>query len=119
MPVCNFAALMGCYAGLKVRDRPKADLATERQTSKASHMTQLHEQLEGVTDEATFLAFVQALIVDRRGDAEHWENESIEDFLEAASAWAEDSAFGSQQGLSLASPWRKFATFLFLGKIYE
>ena len=82
-------------------------------------MTPLNEQLEGVTDEATFLAFVQALIVDRRGDAEHWENESIEDFLEAASAWAEDSAFGSQQGLSLASPWRKFATFLFSGKIYE
>ena len=48
-------------------------------------MTPLNEQLEGVTDEATFLAFVQALIVDRRGDAEHWENESIEDFLEGAS----------------------------------
>ena len=82
-------------------------------------MTQLNEQLEGVTDEATFLAFVQALIVDRRGDAEHWENESVEDFLEGASAWAEDSGFGSQQGLLLASPWRKFATFLFSGKIYE
>lgn len=82
-------------------------------------MTQLHEQLEKVTDEATFLAFVQALIANRRGDAEHWENESIEDFLEAASAWAEDSAFGSQQGLSLASSWRKFATFLYSGKIYE
>jgi len=82
-------------------------------------MTQLHEQLERVTDEATFLAFVQVLIVDRSGDAEHWEHKSIEDFLEAASAWAEDSAFGSQQGLSLASPWRKFATFLYSGKIYE
>jgi hypothetical protein len=82
-------------------------------------MTPLNEQLEGVTDEATFLAFVQALIVDRRGDAEHWENKSIEDFLEGASAWAEDSGFGSQQGLLLASPWRKFATFLFSGKIYE
>jgi len=82
-------------------------------------MTQLHEQLEKVTDEATFLAFVQALIADRRGDAEHCENGSIEDFLEAANAWAEDSAFGSQQGLSLTSPWRKFATFLYSGKIYE
>mgnify|MGYP001581993803 CR=1 FL=1 len=82
-------------------------------------MTPLNEQLEGVTDEATFLAFVQALIVDRRGNAEHWENESIEDFLEGVSAWAEDSGFGSQQGLLLASPWRKFATFLFSGKIYE
>lgn len=82
-------------------------------------MTQLHEQLDKVTDEATFLAFVHALVVDRRGDAEHWENGSIEDFLEAASAWAENSAFGSKQGLSLTSPWRKFATFLYCGKIYE
>jgi hypothetical protein len=80
---------------------------------------QLHEQLETVTDEATFLAFVHALVVDRRGDAEHWENESVEDFLEAASAWAEASEFGSRQGLSTASPWKKFATFLYCGKIYE
>lgn len=82
-------------------------------------MTQLYEQLEKVTDEATFLAFVKTLVVDRRIDTEHWENGSIEDFLEAASAWAEDSAFGSQQGLSLTSLWRKFATFLYSGKIYE
>lgn len=82
-------------------------------------MTQLHERLETVNDEATFLAFVQALIADRRENAEHWENRSIEDFLEAASVWAEDSAFGSQQGLSLTSTWQKFATFLYLGKIYE
>jgi len=51
--------------------------------------------------------------------AEHWENGSIEDFLAAASAWAVDSEFGSTQGLSSASPWRKFATFLYCGKIYE
>ena len=82
-------------------------------------MTKLHERLEKVTDEETFLTFFQALIVHSRCDAEHWEHKSIEDFLEAASAWAEDSAFGSQQGLSLTSPWRKFATFLYSGKIYE
>jgi len=82
-------------------------------------MTQLHKQLEAVDDEATFLAFVQALAVDRRNDAEHWENGTIEDFLEAANAWAEASDFGASQGLSAASPWRKFATFLYCGKIYE
>lgn len=90
-----------------------------RRTAKESYLMQLHEQLETVTDEATFLAFVHALVVDRRGDAAHWENESIEDFLEAASAWAEASEFGSKQGLSSASPWKKFATFLYCGKIYE
>jgi hypothetical protein len=80
---------------------------------------QLSERLKVVTDEATFLAFVQALAADRRGDAEHWANGTIEDFLDAASAWAEDSEFGLKQGLSSASPWRKFATFLYCGKIYE
>jgi len=82
-------------------------------------MIQLHEQLEEVTDEKTFLAFVRALAADRRGDAEHWENTSIEDFLEAAGSWAEDSEFGVRQGLSSASLWKKFATFLYCGKIYE
>lgn len=82
-------------------------------------MMQLHEQIETVIDEATFLVFVHALIIDRRGDTGHWENGSVEDFLEAASAWAEDSEFGSNQGLSSASPWRKFAAFLYCGKIYE
>lgn len=82
-------------------------------------MTQLHEQLETVNDESTFLDFVRALAVDRRSDAEHWENASIEGFLESACSWAEDSDFGSKQGLSTASPWRKLATFLYCGKIYE
>ena len=82
-------------------------------------MMQLHERLEAVNDEATFLAFVQALAADRQQNAEEWENDSIEGFLESASSWAEDSDFGSRQGLSSASLWKKFAVFLYCGKIYE
>jgi hypothetical protein len=82
-------------------------------------MTQLYEQLETVNDESTFLDFVHALASDRRSDVEHWENTSIEGFLESACSWAEDSGFGSKQGLSAASPRRKRATFLYCGKIYE
>ena len=80
---------------------------------------QLHEQLEAVTDEATFLTFVQALANDRRADGKSWENNSIEDFLEAAGGWADDYGFGVKQGLSAASPWKKFAVFLYCGEIYE
>lgn len=80
---------------------------------------QLHEQLEAVTDEATFLEFVRRLVVDRRVNAQTWANSSIEDFLEASGSWAEDSEFGARQGLSAASPWKKFAVFLYCGKIYE
>ena len=56
-----------------------------------------------VGDEATFLAFAQALAEDRLSDAGHWKNRSIEDFLEAATA----------------SSWQKFATFPYCGKIYD
>ncbi|MES2321528.1 MAG: hypothetical protein V4633_04640 [Pseudomonadota bacterium] len=79
----------------------------------------LQEQLGAVIDEATFLAFVRALAADRRANTEAWENSSIEEFLEASSSWAEDSEFGSTQGISTASPWKKFAVFLYCGKIYE
>lgn len=80
---------------------------------------QLQEQLEAVTDEATFLEFVRALANDRRAEGKAWQNDSIEDFLEAAGSWADDSGFGARQGLSAASPWKKFAVFLYCGKIYE
>lgn len=95
---------------------------------------ELHEQLESVTDEKTFLAFAHALLLDRvaavkaessvesppfERDPGGWENTSIHSFLEAAIAWAESSQFGTTQGLSLENPWKKFAVFLYCGKIYE
>lgn len=89
-----------------------------------------HDALARVTDEATFLAFVDALVSSRlRGDAgdrdpfgrgpDGWENDTIAAFLEGAAAWARDSDFGERQGLAGASPWRRFATFLYCGKVYE
>lgn len=95
---------------------------------------ELHEQLEHVTDQDSFLAFVRALLQDRisahgieaeiparsyGADAPGWENASIEDFLGAALSWAEDSNFGAAQGLVTANLWRKFAVFLYCGKVYE
>ena len=80
---------------------------------------QLHDRLDAVEDETTFLEFVGALTADRLSNGQSWENGTIEDFLEAASSWAEDSEFGLRQGLSSASPWKRFAAFLYCGKIYE
>jgi len=95
---------------------------------------ELHQLAELVSDEKSFLAFVAALQRDRElavaaerispaaqcgPDRGGWENVTIESFLEAAHAWAQDSEFGVRQGLKDASPWRKFAAFLYCGKIYE
>ena len=86
-----------------------------------------------VNDEESFLAFVRALEADRRlaakgepddlhgyGAARGWQNSTIEQFLESALAWAEDSRFGRSQGLADdASTWQRLAVFLYAGKIYE
>ena len=90
--------------------------------------------LTAVHDQESFLTFVRQLIVDRTTsadaevkklyspyapDAGGWANTTIEDFLEASCAWAEDSGFGRTQDLADATPWRLFANFLYCGKIYE
>lgn len=86
-----------------------------------------------VTDEESFLMFVHALEADRRlaaalekkeanpyGTSRGWQNSSIEQFLESALAWAEDSHFGRDQNLGEEfSPWRRIAVFLYCGKNYE
>jgi len=90
--------------------------------------------LDAVVDQPTFLAFARALQADREraatmerqapaqpfgSEAGGWENTTIETFLAAAIAWAEDSRFGTSLGVPPSNPWRQFATFLNCGKYYE
>lgn len=95
---------------------------------------ELNHLLDRVNDPESFLAFARALAADRANavaseaktpsspfgsDAGGWENTTIERFLEAAISWAEDSQFGTSQGISPQNPWKQFAVFLYCGKIYE
>ncbi|WP_050547515.1 MULTISPECIES: DUF7660 family protein [Pseudomonas] len=83
---------------------------------------ELHDILDQVNDDQTFLRFARALMADRAGassDSMDWENNTIEGFLENAIAWAEDTDFGIRQGLEQSNPWQQFAVFLYCGKIYE
>lgn len=90
---------------------------------------ELHTMLEHVKDRASFLAFIDALIADRRNsaaqervnpsspyspDAGGWENSTIESFFGAALAWASDIDQMPEE-----PSWQAFATFLYLGKTYE
>jgi hypothetical protein len=94
---------------------------------------QLIEKLEAVVDRESFLVFVKALIADREDEVKKekvnpsspwgagtngWENGTIERYLDAAVAWAEDSR-GQPLGLPGEPSWKAFATFLYCGKIYE
>lgn len=87
--------------------------------------------IESVEDRSTFLKFARSVHAEQFArnhqdpgtpygpDSMGWENASIERFLEAALAWANDSDFGGPVGLSAANPWRLFAQFLRAGESYE
>jgi hypothetical protein len=91
--------------------------------------------LNEVFDERSLLKFVRALVADRMKsleqeketpsspygpDAGGSENTTIEGFLKAAAAWAETTKFGiTQESALVTNPWRRFAIFLYCGKIYE
>ena len=91
--------------------------------------SQLFNSLEAVVDDPSFIRFVELLIADRQsadslalttdGFQGDWANQTIADFLEAASAWAADSAFGERPGPKPGNPWQLFATFLWAGRGYE
>ena len=90
---------------------------------------QLFESLNAVTDEHSFIRFVELLVADRQsadslaitvdGFQGDWANQTIASFLEAASAWAADSEFGERPGPKPGNPWQLFATFLWAGRDYE
>ena len=92
----------------------------------------LHELLENVDDRASFVVFVKALIQDKRVSDElekqnpekyklvgalGWENGSIETYLDACLACFEDGKWHQEKPKDIT--WKRFAEFLYGGKIYE
>ena len=93
-------------------------------------MSDLEDKLDNVVDRESFLEFVRALVADRVEKAKNegkypyggqeggWEHSTIGGYLEAALAWAVDSRH-LPTGLASTPSWQMFATFLYMGKIYE
>lgn len=94
----------------------------------------LHLLVDQVYDEKTFLIFLKALMDDRIDEVEKekispsspygagangWQNDTIEGFLEAAIAWAEDSKRGIGEAESETNAWKRCALILYMGKMYE
>ncbi len=93
-------------------------------------MSDITDKLDAVSDAASFLTFVTALLADRQQQeanngtqanaTSEWANNSIASFLEGALSWAEDTDFGTTQDDEIVNnPWQQFAVFLYCGKIYE
>lgn len=81
----------------------------------------LIDRVTQVSDQSSFIAFVRALQADRANPVtrDEWQNDTIEDYLEAAAAWAEAAPMQLHSSSDTASIWRAFAQFLYCGKIYE
>ena len=94
---------------------------------------ELHEYLDKVKDQESFIRFAKALQADKEDEdqkektnpsgpysAGHngWENNTVSGYLEAAISWAEDSNFG-EKFEKTDNVWKKLAMFLYGGKIYE
>lgn len=97
-------------------------------------MKPLHEHLDAVHDEATFVEFVAALAADRRDEVEKekvtpsspygpgangWECSTIEDYLETVAHWGNISKNGLPMYQVPDNPWKRIADMLCAAKIYE
>jgi hypothetical protein len=82
-------------------------------------MPTLEDVTAEVRDEETFLLFLKALRKDWEDLGGTWENPTLDRFLEAAVAWAEDSQDAPMLGTPSENPWRRCAEILRAGARYE
>ena len=79
----------------------------------------IHELADSVASRQDLARFIEALVADRRAHPDTWEHESLESYLEAMAAWANDVHPHSSRGLPTTPEWRHFAYMLLAAKIYE
>ena len=87
-----------------------------------------------VHDEESFIEFLRVLMKDREREiaqekqnpsspyeagALGWQNQTIEDYLESAIAWAEATPESTEHYSRPENPWTRAAQILHAGKTYE
>jgi len=85
-------------------------------------MTTLDEQVDQIQTRKDFVAFVRALLKDLSDHPERWENNDLQSFLDALSAWVEDmDGYYLNRGEPMPKEpsWRVLAQMLLAAKIYE
>jgi hypothetical protein len=73
---------------------------------------ELVDYLNNVNNHESFIEFVKVLAKDKEINSIEWQNLTIEDYLDCANSWLEDSEC---KDIS----WKLMAEFLYCGKIYE
>jgi hypothetical protein len=90
--------------------------------------------LRQVHDEASFIAFVEALATDFEEESRleqkqprapyssgplGWQNGSVGAMLDAVAAWGRDTALSLPDPATAPNPWYRCAHMLYAGKFYE
>ena len=82
----------------------------------------LTEILKNIKTKNDFINFIIALLSDFKTNTESWENQDIGSYLEAMSAWLQDSK-GYYKNKGENEPehpdWKMMAQILYAAKIYE
>lgn len=81
-----------------------------------------NEEVEKIKSKQEFIFFIQELSKDFISDKKHWENHTIDNYLQSMAAWVEDME-GYYRNLKQKEPelkeWGMFAKILLAAKYYE
>ena len=80
------------------------------------------EQVKSIETRDDFVVFLQQLLRDWRQHPEHWENASLEAYLEAIGAWVQDmEGYYRNRGKPMPKDptWRSLGEILLAARVYE
>jgi hypothetical protein len=92
-----------------------------RAASTNSHVN-LEEAVEQLQSREDFAAFVRALAADLQKNPDQWENPDLPAFLEAMSAWVEDTEKyyqNREERMPDQPSWRTLGQILLAARVYE
>jgi hypothetical protein len=88
----------------------------------ATLRSSLNDQVEAIRTRKEFVAFVHELLQNLQTTPGEWENQSLEDYLEALAAWVEDcDGYYANRGETVAQDpsWKFLGEALLAAKSYE
>ena len=83
-------------------------------------MENIIELIEKISDKKSFLLFLEKLITDYKENNSEWENQSVDEYLDAMMSWIEDYSTSEFNDIDWESiDYSTMAKILYMGKIYE
>ncbi len=82
----------------------------------------INEHHSAIHSKEDFVRFVKALLKDLHENADSWENNSLERFLEALSAWTEDMDgyyLNQHKSVPQQPDWKMLGDMLMASRMYE